>query len=311
MNRTLLETARTMLMHANARPSWWAEAVVTAAFLRNMTPNAKTGNVTPLELITGHRPNITNLKVFGCVCYRKNDATSKLASKANICMFFGYSENHKAYKLYDLETKKCVTSIDVKFLEDTFPNGKVVATDGPVDHQVDYQQVALGLLGPSDYGAATPRNHDQRPAPQTPRQDQPRRQQGPAIVTPEQAPQHEHHAPASPPQQQRQPPMAAYPPDVDRQGRPSQQLVPQLAPRAATAAVRQAQAVARPRLQIVRDATMTDTIASRTRLCTMAAQTQLPTTPHGDGHQDQHSLTANARRLPGRTADDYAGGINA
>jgi len=71
----------------------------------NRTPNSKTAGKTPHELITGDKPSIANFKVFGCTCYRKNDAKSKLQSKANKCMFIGYSEQHKAYKLWDLETK--------------------------------------------------------------------------------------------------------------------------------------------------------------------------------------------------------------
>ena len=118
MNRTLVDRGRTLMLHANVRPAWWAEAMVTAAFLGNRTPNSKTGHLTPHELITGYRPNVANFKVFGCLCYCKNDAKSKLSSKANKCMFLGYSEQHRAYKVYDLVTKTVRVSVDVVFFED-------------------------------------------------------------------------------------------------------------------------------------------------------------------------------------------------
>nr|AIG56089.1 secreted protein [Achlya hypogyna] len=125
-----------MIVHATSCAVWWAAVASTAVFLFNRTPNSKTGSVTPHELITGQRPNIANLKVFGCICYLKNDTKSKLASEANRCIFLGYSDQHKAYKLWDLEVRKCVIAIDVKFLESTFPNPNITVTDGPVDDKI-------------------------------------------------------------------------------------------------------------------------------------------------------------------------------
>ncbi|KAF0757855.1 hypothetical protein AaE_004127 [Aphanomyces astaci] len=58
-----------MLRHANARPSSWAEAIHMAAFLRNRTPNVNRDGKTPYELFHGTKPNIANLKDFGCLQY--------------------------------------------------------------------------------------------------------------------------------------------------------------------------------------------------------------------------------------------------
>ncbi|KAH9101889.1 hypothetical protein LEN26_015639, partial [Aphanomyces euteiches] len=106
MNRTLVEMARTILLHANTAKHWWAEAVNTAAFLRNRIPNSKTDDKTPHEMIRGTKPKIASLKVFGCLCWRRNTATDKIASRANMCTFLGYSETKKAYKVYDMEEQK-------------------------------------------------------------------------------------------------------------------------------------------------------------------------------------------------------------
>ena len=40
MNRTLMESARSMLSHAGLSNRYWAEAVATAAYIRNRTPTA-------------------------------------------------------------------------------------------------------------------------------------------------------------------------------------------------------------------------------------------------------------------------------
>ncbi|RQM31354.1 hypothetical protein B5M09_013783 [Aphanomyces astaci] len=63
---------------------------------------------------------ITSLKVFGCVAWRRNETQEKTASQANLCMFLGYSEVKKAYKVYDLEDKKTVFTVDCTFKETEF-----------------------------------------------------------------------------------------------------------------------------------------------------------------------------------------------
>ena len=42
----------------------------------------------------------------------------KLDKKSEPCVFTGYSEQHKAYMLYNPVTKKVVVSRDVKFIDD-------------------------------------------------------------------------------------------------------------------------------------------------------------------------------------------------
>ena len=68
MNRTLMESARSMLSHAHLPNKFWAEAVSTAAFVRNHTAIVES-EMTPYERWYGKQPNISQLKVFGCICY--------------------------------------------------------------------------------------------------------------------------------------------------------------------------------------------------------------------------------------------------
>ena len=70
MNRTLMESARSMLAHAGLPDSYWAEAVATAAYLRNRTPTtAFEEKKTPYERWYGKKLNLSHLKVFGCIAY--------------------------------------------------------------------------------------------------------------------------------------------------------------------------------------------------------------------------------------------------
>ena len=49
MNRTLMESARSMMTHASLPDKYWAEAVEAAAYIRNRTlTTALKGNKSPL-----------------------------------------------------------------------------------------------------------------------------------------------------------------------------------------------------------------------------------------------------------------------
>ena len=70
MNRTLMESARSMMNHAGLPDRYWAEAVECAAYIRNRLPtSALTERKTPFEMWSGRKPNISHLKVFGCMAY--------------------------------------------------------------------------------------------------------------------------------------------------------------------------------------------------------------------------------------------------
>ena len=53
MNRTLLETARSMMAHADIPTEFWAEAVSTATYIRNRSPTTAVKEVTQFEYFFG------------------------------------------------------------------------------------------------------------------------------------------------------------------------------------------------------------------------------------------------------------------
>ena len=112
-----------MLSHANLPKKLWAEAVATAAYLRNCTTtSANEEHLTPFEKWYGHKPNISHLKVFGCAAYSHvpNTERRKLDEKAQRMCFIGYSKNPKGYRLIDMNTDKIVLRRDVVFNETDF-----------------------------------------------------------------------------------------------------------------------------------------------------------------------------------------------
>jgi len=57
-----------MISHAGLSSNYWGEAVATATYVRNRTVTTAITE-TPYEGWYGKRPNVSNLKVFGCVAY--------------------------------------------------------------------------------------------------------------------------------------------------------------------------------------------------------------------------------------------------
>ena len=117
-NRALLERTRCMLISAGLPKVFWAEAVTTTAFLINKCPSTALSFKTPKEVWSGHPPNYSKFRVFGCSAYA-HIRQDKLEPRAFKCIFLGYSEGVKAYKLWCVEPgmRKCIVRRDVVFNE--------------------------------------------------------------------------------------------------------------------------------------------------------------------------------------------------
>ena len=81
----------------------------------NRTPIAAVHNVTQEEKYSGKKPDLSHLKVFGCICYVHvpDELRTKLDAKAEKCIFLGYSLEHKGYRCYNPITRKLKISCDV------------------------------------------------------------------------------------------------------------------------------------------------------------------------------------------------------
>ena len=89
-----MESARTMMAQAKLPERYWAEAVATAAYLRNRVPTRSLKSTTPYEKWCDRKPNLSHVRVFGCMCYAYIPAVNKkgkLSNKAEKLRFIGYS----------------------------------------------------------------------------------------------------------------------------------------------------------------------------------------------------------------------------
>lgn len=79
-------------------------------------------NRTSYEALFHKTSSYSHLRVFGCLCYGTNlPQDDNFASRADSCLFFGYSNTQKGYKFQDLTSHKVFVSHDVQFYEHMYP----------------------------------------------------------------------------------------------------------------------------------------------------------------------------------------------
>ncbi|GJY46434.1 ribonuclease H-like domain-containing protein [Tanacetum coccineum] len=103
--------------------------VSTACYVLNRVLVTKPHNKTPYELLTGKIPIISYIRPFGCHVTILNtiDHLGKFAGKSDEGFLVGYSLQSKAFRVYNLETKRVEENLHITFLENK-PN---VAGKGP------------------------------------------------------------------------------------------------------------------------------------------------------------------------------------
>eukprot|EP00253_Pinus_taeda_P023712 PITA_23712 len=99
------------------------------------------------EAWSGTKQGVTHMNVFGCVAYAHipDQLRKKLHSKGEKCIFIRYSEESKAYMLYNPSTKKLIVSRYVQFIEEEAWDGSIEKTvngKNSLSHDEDGEEVA-------------------------------------------------------------------------------------------------------------------------------------------------------------------------
>ena len=125
-NRTLLDMARCILIQSGLPPSFWAEAISTANYIRNRCPTRSLNGKTPYEAWTGNISDVSNLKEFGCQFFfqNSNPERGKFDERGKKGIFLGYSDQSKAYRVWVPDVKKTVITRDIVFKENSDTSSK-------------------------------------------------------------------------------------------------------------------------------------------------------------------------------------------
>ncbi|KAE8237726.1 hypothetical protein A4X06_0g9134, partial [Tilletia controversa] len=110
------------LLHGRHLPlEYWAEAAATAAYVRNRCPSTANDGKTPFELWHGTKPNLADLRVFGCLAFPMLSTKARehsLAVRSRPGVFIGYDTLQKGYRIHFPDTKELVVTRNVDFHED-------------------------------------------------------------------------------------------------------------------------------------------------------------------------------------------------
>jgi hypothetical protein len=95
-NRTIMNKVRAMLISTGLPKMLWGEAVLAATYVYNRTPHSSLeGYITPYEARYKQKPDISNIRVWGSISYKKepNELLRKLDNRANPYILIGYGSN--------------------------------------------------------------------------------------------------------------------------------------------------------------------------------------------------------------------------
>ncbi|KAL2904103.1 Retrovirus-related Pol polyprotein from transposon TNT 1-94 [Bienertia sinuspersici] len=138
-HRSILEMARTLRFQAGLPLSFWGDCVLAAVHIINRLPIPILDWKTPYEVLHKTKPKYDHLKPFGCLAVASNPSRTKdkFDARGVLCVFLGYPQTQKGYKLLNLSTNVVFVSRDVKFFEHIYPY-KLFHKNNNESHEVRY-----------------------------------------------------------------------------------------------------------------------------------------------------------------------------
>nr|GEU98510.1 hypothetical protein [Tanacetum cinerariifolium] len=143
-NRTLIETAKTMLADSKLPTTFWDEVINTACYVQNRVLVIKPHNKVPYELFNGRTPSLSFMRPFECPVTILNtlDPLGKFDGKADEGFFVGYYVNSKAFRVFNNRTMIVEETLPIIFLENK-PN--VAGSKARVETIPDKDYILLPL----------------------------------------------------------------------------------------------------------------------------------------------------------------------
>ena len=108
MNKTIMESARCMRLHAGLPLQFWANVADTDAYLINRGPSSALDGGILEEAWAGKKVNYSFLRSFGSESFVHIDKENRtnLGAKSNKFTFIGYGVDDFGYRLWDYKIKK-------------------------------------------------------------------------------------------------------------------------------------------------------------------------------------------------------------
>lgn len=132
-NRTIIEMARALLFHARLNPVEFGRAAIeTAVVIHNRCTIVSKHGKTMHELYTGHAPDLSFMRVFGCDAFvLVHKPESKLSARSEKGIFIGYDMRREfCYRVKIGGSDRVVVSRDVRFEETSFTVDREIEAGG-------------------------------------------------------------------------------------------------------------------------------------------------------------------------------------
>jgi hypothetical protein len=119
----ILAITRALMFQSSIPKIFWAHAISHSVHIINRLPTPYLSHKSPFEILHNTLPDITNLKVFGSLCFATTLSShrKKLDPRSRKCIHLGFKTGVKGYVLFDLKSKELFLSRDVVFFEAIFP----------------------------------------------------------------------------------------------------------------------------------------------------------------------------------------------
>ena len=109
-----------MIFHAKKPRAWWHWAFDWATYILNRCPRRSTNNsITPFEAFFGEKPDLADIRVFGCICYPVVLLSDHkhLTPRAQRGVFVGVDEKRRGYRVVLDGMRTYVVARSVTFYE--------------------------------------------------------------------------------------------------------------------------------------------------------------------------------------------------
>lgn len=118
-----METGLAMLFNNKVPACYWVDAFTTTTFIINCLPTPLLANQSPFRLIFNQDPQYTNFRTYGCQVfpYLRDYSKHKFEPRSILCVFIGYSQQHKGYRFLDSTSSRVYITRHARFNEQVFP----------------------------------------------------------------------------------------------------------------------------------------------------------------------------------------------
>ena len=149
----ITNVARSIRITARLPEDLWPLAIEHAAYLLNRRPIKSLSWMSPYEKVFGIKPDLSNLRIFGCKAYRRLSQIpklDKLEPRAETGYFVGVQASN-IFKIWHPQFRSIVVSRDVEFDEKLFFD-----SDQPIKLLQSAAQNEQGTVSPSKSSGSSP-----------------------------------------------------------------------------------------------------------------------------------------------------------